>query len=88
LLPAYDEFTVAYRDRSGVLSARDARRPGARHAIFNPTIVINGRVVGTWARTLKGKTPAIALRPFGRLAPGDRRAIERAERRYSKFLAG
>jgi hypothetical protein len=50
LLPAYDEFTVAYKDRSAVLDPRHAAK--AKNGIFGPVIVSEGKLIGTWKRTI------------------------------------
>jgi hypothetical protein len=86
LLPAYDEYTVAYRDRSAILSGEIAARADAGHGIFYPAIVIDGQVAGTWSRTLQKDSVAITCRLF---APADRlrmQALATAARRYAKFL--
>jgi Winged helix DNA-binding domain len=85
LIPAFDEYTVAYRDRAAVLE------PGhARHAdgmdVLRPAIVLNGRVVGTWARTLGRSSVEVDVRPFTRLGTAARRAAAAAARRYAAFL--
>ena len=50
LLPAYDEYTVAYQDRSAVMSNEIAARADSGHGIFHPPIVIDGQIAGTWTR--------------------------------------
>ncbi len=50
LLPPYDEYTVAYKDRSAALDPKHAA--AARNGIFSPTILIDGRIAGTWTRRL------------------------------------
>lgn len=86
LLPAYDEYTVAYQDRGAVLSSELASRADAGHGIFHPSIVIDGQIAGTWSRELEKDSVAITCRLF---APVDRRqsqAIAAAARRYAEFL--
>jgi hypothetical protein len=86
LLPAYDEYTVAYQDRSAIMTSVMAARTDSGHGIFHPPIVIDGQVAGTWSRTLKKDSVAITCRLF---APVDRRqqqALEAAAQRYAKFL--
>jgi hypothetical protein len=85
LLPAFDEYTVAYRDRSALIGIADARHAGADD-IFQPTIVVNGRVVGTWTRQIDQGSVAFGLKPFTRLGPTARRAVAAAARRYAAFL--
>ena len=53
LLPAFDELTVAYKDRSAILPVEYAK---ASSYGLKPVIVVNGRIVGIWRRvTVKGK---------------------------------
>jgi hypothetical protein len=49
VLPGFDEFVLGYRDRGIIMDAATARRivPGG-NGLFRPTIVLDGRVVGTW----------------------------------------
>jgi Winged helix DNA-binding domain len=86
LLPAFDEYLMGYKDRAAVLTVEDAQRivPG-RNGIFLPTIVVGGRVVGTWKRKLKKSSIDIELRPFAHLGYSDERAIE-AAKLYSDFV--
>jgi hypothetical protein len=86
LLPAFDEYLIGYKDRSAVLAVEDAPRvvPG-KNGVFLPTIVVGGRVVGTWKRTLRKASIDIALNPFTHLGDSDERAIE-AARSYGDFV--
>jgi len=86
LLPAYDEYTVAYKDRSAALNQEYAKLPNYGHGIFNPTIIVDGQVVGTWKRTLKKDSLAISPSPFAKLKRAETRAIAEAANRYGKFL--
>jgi hypothetical protein len=86
LLPAFDEYLIGYKDRTNVLTAEDAPRvvPG-KNGIFLPTIVVGGRVVGTWKRKLKKNSIDITLSPFTHLGDLDERVIKAAEY-YSDFV--
>jgi hypothetical protein len=86
MLPAFDEYTVAYRDRSAVLHSTHARRVNAGGGIFNPIVVIDGQVRATWKRTVSRHKVSIAVTPFERLSAAQREAIDRAAVRYGKFL--
>jgi hypothetical protein len=54
LLPGFDEYLLGYGDRSAVLAPEHADRivPGG-NGLFRPTIVVDGKVVGTWSRTAR-----------------------------------
>jgi Winged helix DNA-binding domain len=81
LLPAYDEYTVAYQDRSAVLSSEVAARADSGHGIFYPALVIDGQVAGTWSRQLLKESVAITCRPFVRLDRRQSQALVAAARR-------
>lgn len=84
LLPPYDEYTVAYRDRSAALDPNHAA--AARNGIFSPTLILNGRIVGTWTRRLLKDAVAIALKPFVPLTAERKRAVADAAARYGRFI--
>jgi hypothetical protein len=86
LLPAFDEYLVAYRDRSAVLSPRETRRINADGGLLAPIVVVAGRVVGTWRRTLGRSVVTIALSLFGKPTSRERARIEAAAGRYGAFL--
>ncbi len=77
---------LGYKDRDAMLAPEHADRivPGA-NGVFRPIIVVDGQIVGTWARTARAKSLTIALQPF---APGAKlEAQVRPEaKRYRDFL--
>lgn len=87
LLPGFDEFILGYGDRSDVLDPTYADRicPGG-NGVFSPTLVIRGRVVGTWKRTLQKRRVIIKLDPFSPLSQGDMAAVTDAATLYADFL--
>ena len=80
LLPAFDEYLIGYKDRAAVLDLEDAPKvvPG-KNGVFLPTIVVGGRVVGTWKRKLKKNSIDLTLSPFTHLGDSDEGAIKAAE---------
>ncbi|HWT00739.1 MAG TPA: winged helix DNA-binding domain-containing protein [Pyrinomonadaceae bacterium] len=84
LLPPYDEYTVAYKDRRAALDPEHAEE--ASHGIFQPVIVADGRIVGTWKRTLKRDAVVITPHLFRKFNAAETRAFDRAASRYRKFL--
>jgi hypothetical protein len=87
LLPGFDEFILGYGDRSAMLDPAYAQRicPGG-NGVFNPTLVIDGKVAGTWKRSFKKGAVLIELAPFRSLTPVENQAISAAADRYGEFL--
>jgi winged helix DNA-binding protein len=79
LLPAFDEYLVAYRERGAMLDPRHVKRLNAGGGLLAPCVVKGGRVVGLWRRDAKTIT-------IERLLPCDRESIEAAARRYEAFV--
>ena len=86
LLPGFDEYLVGYKDRSAVLNPLFARQTNNGGGILNPTIVINGQVVGTWKRTLQKNTVVITPLWFTSPKKSDLRSLAIAAQQYGDFL--
>lgn len=65
LLPGFDELVLGYADRSATLPPEFADRivPGG-NGVFRPTVVDDGRIVGTWKHAGRGAKRGIAANPF------------------------
>lgn len=87
LLPAYDEYTVAYKDRADILSPAAAQREDPGSEILKAVMVIDGLVRGTWKRTLKKESVSLAFSPFSPLDDAEREALGEAAERYSNHLS-
>jgi hypothetical protein len=86
LLPAFDEYLIAYRDRDSVLDPKVARRINAGGGMLGPSVVIDGQVAGTWRRELARTTVIVEVRMFEATSSTHRRAIVAAAQRYGAFL--
>lgn len=85
LLPAYDEFTVGYADRSPIMTALGLD-VGRGRVIFHPVVTRNGQVIANWRRDDRKGEVELTIRRFaGAPAPGGR-ALDAAVQRYSDFL--
>jgi hypothetical protein len=83
LLPAYDEYTVAYRDRSAIIDPAYGKRADS---ILSQTIVLNGQIVGNWKRTLQKGSVVITPHLFTSLTEAEHHTFNRAAQRYAAFL--
>jgi hypothetical protein len=99
LLPNYDEYTVAYRDRAEILHAdlafdaavfaRGGVSGGASisfGSILSNVVTVAGKVRGSWRRSFARDGVRVEARMLDRLKPAESRAVETAGRRLSEFL--
>lgn len=88
LLPGFDEYILGYRDRSAILAVEHAAKivPGS-NGVFRPTIVHDGRVVGTWQASANKKSVRLVASGFSALSKVQTRAFARTAERYGEFLA-
>ncbi|HET7219568.1 MAG TPA: winged helix DNA-binding domain-containing protein [Vicinamibacterales bacterium] len=84
LLPVFDEYLIAYADRS------DALRPAAGKAegkpIFYWPVLVDGVVAGSWTRKVTSDRAIVAITGWRRLSGVERRDLEAAAQRYASFL--
>ena len=90
LLPTFDEYFIAYKDRSAAFDPEySGNHPEYMDQINRDngqTIVIAGNVVGTWKRTFKKGAVLLALNPFSPLTEAQSAAVSDATERFGKFL--
>ena len=86
LLPAFDEYLVAYQHRDAVLDPKHVKRLNAGGGMLDPCVVLDGYVIGTWRRVFVRTTVAIEIDLFKTPTSRELRAILVAAERYGKFL--
>lgn len=87
LLPGFDEYLLGYTDRNPVLNPNHARKVYAGlNLVFNPTMVIDGRIGGTWKRVIRNQSVELSLRPFKTMNKAEAEALRGAIQRYGDFL--
>lgn len=82
LMPDYDEYGIAYKDRSALLSADR----GTDVLAYNRMIVIEGRIEGTWRRTEEKGEIVVEAAPFAPLNQTKRAVLTTAAQRFGAFF--
>ncbi|UJP08754.1 winged helix DNA-binding domain-containing protein [Microbacterium sp. KUDC0406] len=87
-LPAFDEYYISYADRSPVCAPEHAMTVGpGKNGMVRPTIVADGRIVGTWSHAGAGgpaPEPQFFAPPSDEVADGAASALAR----FAAFRAG
>ncbi len=88
LLPNFDEFTVAYRDRSAALHPDRPFEPAlfSFGSILSNIVTIDGRVRGSWRRIEARASMRLTVQLLHPLQPAEEAALEQAADAYARFL--
>jgi hypothetical protein len=86
LLPNYDEYLIAHKDRHLVVSRGSGDGVTRIKDPFVHHLVIDGRLSGSWTRTVKHGSIDVRCAMYGRPNVETRRAIETAVARLGRFL--
>lgn len=86
LLPVYDEYLIAYRDRVAVPHGPGKIQVGSRSVTFQNALVSDGQVAGTWRIDRKPDGNVVDVTSLGTLSRSERRALDAAAARYGRFL--
>lgn len=81
LLPSFDEYLIAYRDRSDVLEERYSPLAFNRYGTFRPVVLQAGRVVGVW----KDNGGKVEISFFDEHCPVDLALLQTEIERYKAF---
>jgi hypothetical protein len=60
--------------------------PPPREGMLSRAIVIDGRTVGSWKRTVASRAVTVEATLFTELSAGDRAALEAAVERFGRFM--
>jgi hypothetical protein len=83
LLPSYDEYLIAYKDRMHVIDAQHQPKAFNAYGTFYPVVLCKGQVVGTWAQTTR---QAISISPFHPRINMPQRDLQKAMDAYKCFM--
>ena len=87
LLPNYDEYLIAYKDRAPFIDAARAANVVARsNGAFANHLVIDGCLAGSWSRTLNAHKVLVEVAPYKKLTPAQSRAVANAVESYGEFF--
>jgi hypothetical protein len=86
LLPEFDSLVLAHADRTRILD--DDHRPlvVTKNLRVRATVLVGGRVAGTWKSERKGKKAMLSIEPFGKLPKPAREALTAEGEQLLRFV--
>jgi polyhydroxyalkanoate synthesis regulator phasin len=89
LLPKFDPYIMGYKNRQRLISPKYEKKVyWSTRAEVSPTIVFNGRVIGTWSHSEENSKVSIALAPFEKANKHVMSAIEQQAEKLASFIGG
>jgi hypothetical protein len=86
LLPAFDEFLIAYKDRNAALGRVMEKKLISQNGLFRPVIIIDGQATGLWKREIEKGRLIVEAKLFREHTKKEKGEIHRAAERFGKFL--
>jgi hypothetical protein len=86
LLPIFDSYLLAHREKDHLLSAQHYKRVYRNQGWISPVVLINGAIAGVWSHKLQGKKLLVEIESFGKLSKAERAGIEREAGHLAQFF--
>src|SRR2546421_3087502 len=86
LLPRFDTYLLGYQKRDISVPPQHAKRVNAGGGMIHPTVMVDGRVVGTWKSTFKRNYLDVVVEPFDELAREVHAGLEAEVADLARFL--
>jgi uncharacterized protein YcaQ len=88
LLPGFDPYLLAHAEKDHIVSSQHYKRIYRNQGWISPVILINGRVVGIWSCTRKGKALSCKVELFEKVSKLHRTKIQDEAESLGRFLGG
>ena len=86
LIPGFDEYFIAYKDRSDILDKKYAKQLNQGGGMINGAILAEGKMIGGWKRTFAKGNVIITMELFEKGSASLEHALEKQAKRYGEFI--
>jgi Winged helix DNA-binding domain len=86
LLPRFDIYLLGYQKRDLAVPVQYTKRINAGGGIVHPTVLVDGRAVGTWKSKRVKNHLVVMVEPFEQLAPEMNKGLEAEVEDIGRFL--
>jgi Winged helix DNA-binding domain len=86
LLPNFDSYLLAHREKDHLLSPQHYKRVYRNQGWISPVVLINGAIAGVWSHKLQRKNLLVNIEPFGKLSKAQRAGIEQEAESLASYF--
>lgn len=85
-LPAFDEILISYKTREASILLEHQAKAFTNNGIFKPIIMENGKVIGTWKRTIKKDHAKIETQFFSEIKSAKKELLLKEIKAFENYL--
>jgi hypothetical protein len=85
LIPGFDEYFIAYKDRADILNPLHIKNMNAGGGMINGALLLNGIISGTWKRKLSKSKVLISINTFSEINDNQHALIKKFANKYAEF---
>lgn len=85
LLAGFDEYYLGYKDKNISAQGMHTQHIVHKNGIFNPVVLIDGQVSGTWKRTFTKDAVTVEVNSFKPLHKSQKALVTAAAEEFSRF---
>lgn len=85
-LPSFDVYLLAHASKAHLVGAAHYKRVYRNQGWISPVVLLDGRIIGTWSSTRRGKVMILEVQPFEKISKAVRVRIEDEAARWGSFL--
>jgi hypothetical protein len=86
LLPHFDPYMLGHDEKDHLVDAAHYKRIYSNQGWISPVVLLNGRVIGVWSYTRRGKRWSLEIEPFEKFSKSIRAKIEEEATSLGDFL--
>jgi uncharacterized protein YcaQ len=86
LLPKFDPYVLGHKDRRRIINDEHKKRVFRKAGDIAATLLLNGRIMGTWTHKKAKNSLSLTVASFRRLAKDELRQVEEEARELSQFM--
>jgi uncharacterized protein YcaQ len=86
LLPKFDSYVLGYKDRTRIIADEHKKFVFRKAGDITATLLLDGRIVGTWTHKKAKNSLTVAITPFRRLVKDELQQVEEEARKLSQFM--
>jgi hypothetical protein len=86
LLPKFDSYVLGHKDRTRIVADEHKKHVFRKAGDIAATLLIDGRIMGTWTHKRTKSSLAVVVTPFRKLVKDELRQVEEEARELSRFM--